>query len=213
MVSYTLRYFPIAARAETTKALLTLSGADWKLETPAWPQEQSAQPVGKLPVLIESSDSGNEPFVLGESSAIEQYLAAKHRFYFKSDDLKAVAHQNELRSHLKDLYELRSQIKFAANEEARDVLKNKFKSSATFITKLHERLLKENGSNGHYFGSAITYVDVALFSTLVALRSPTYEMPPELLELLSEENAPEINKVYKNVLANPSLASYAAEQK
>ncbi|KAJ1784964.1 hypothetical protein LPJ59_006248, partial [Coemansia sp. RSA 2399] len=103
MVSYVLRYFPIAARAETAKALLTLSGADWKLEAPAWPQEQSAQPVGRLPVLIESNDSSDEPFVLGESSAIEQYLAAKHGLYFKPGDLKAVARQNELRSHLKDL--------------------------------------------------------------------------------------------------------------
>ncbi|KAJ2386045.1 hypothetical protein GGI23_006582, partial [Coemansia sp. RSA 2559] len=82
MPSYTLRYFPVSARAETAKVLLTLSGADWKLEAPAWPQDKDAQPVGKLPVLIESSDSGDKPFVLGESLAIEQYLATKGGFYF-----------------------------------------------------------------------------------------------------------------------------------
>ncbi|KAJ2400944.1 hypothetical protein GGI23_001715 [Coemansia sp. RSA 2559] len=213
MPSYTLRYFPVNARAETAKVLLTLSGADWKLEAPAWPQDKDAQPVGKLPVLIESSDSGDEPFVLGESLAIEQYLATKGGFYFKSDDLKTVTRQNELRSHLKDLYDLATQIKFAANEETKAGLRDKFKSGAGYVTKLHEKVLKENGSNGHYFGSTITYVDAALFANMFVLRSAFVGLAPELLEFFSEENAPELNKVYKNVLANPSLASYAAEQK
>ncbi|KAJ1663797.1 hypothetical protein IW140_004498 [Coemansia sp. RSA 1813] len=213
MSSYTLRYFPIAARAETTKVLLTLSGADWKLESPAWPQEKDAQPVGKVPVLIESSSSASsdEPFVLGESLAIEQYLAAKHGFYFKPDDLKAVARQNELRSHIKDINDLCGQIKFAANEEAKDALQNKLKSVAGYVTRMHEKVLKENGSNGHYFGSETTYVDIAAFAGVYSMRSTFYSVAPELLELFSEENTPGINKVYKKMLANPSLASYSAE--
>ncbi|KAJ2559895.1 hypothetical protein EV175_000129 [Coemansia sp. RSA 1933] len=212
MSSFVLRYFSIAARAETAKVLLALSGAKWTLETPAWPQDKDAQPVGKLPVLIETfnEDSAREPFVLGESSAIEQYLAIKYEFYFKPNDQLVVARQNELRSHIKDMYDILVQIKFAAGDEVRAALVEKFKSVSGYITKLHEKVLKENGSNGHYFGSDITYVDVALFANIYVLHSMLGQVGPELLDIFSEENAPGINKVYKTLLAHPSLAQYSS---
>ncbi|KAJ1663799.1 hypothetical protein IW140_004496 [Coemansia sp. RSA 1813] len=214
MPSYTLRYFDIPARAEPAKVILLLSGADWKYEPPKWPQDKDAQPVGKLPVLIESptNDSDADPFVLSETAAIEYYLATTLGFIYQPKDPKIVAHQLELRSHIADMYEAFVHIKYSIKETAH---KNReaFKSTAGYLVRLHEKALKENGSNGHYFGSTTSLVDIHLFASITTMRTKFSDFDSDMLELLSEENAPEINKVIGTVASEPALAAYVAETK
>ncbi|KAJ1663798.1 hypothetical protein IW140_004497 [Coemansia sp. RSA 1813] len=214
MSPYTLRYFDIPVRGETAKVLLLLSGADWKLETPAWPQDKDAQPVGKLPVLIENSAEGSdaEPFVLTETGAIEYYLAAKNGYVYQPDNITLVARQLELRSHIADLCSAFVDWKLCSNDQ-QPKLKESYKSTAGYLVRLHEKILKENGSNSHYFGSKTTLVDVVLFANIIALRTEFAGLDPEMSQLLSEENAPEINKVINAVSAEPALAAYVAETK
>ncbi|KAI9499932.1 hypothetical protein GGI25_003263 [Coemansia spiralis] len=210
MSSYILRYFPIPARAETCKALLALSGASWKLETPAWPQDKGAQPVGKIPVLIEAPDNSEaEPFVLGESRAIEEYIAAKYGLFYKPDDLQIMARQRELRSHITDMYETSAQIRFS-NEATKPALVEKFKNISNYIIKFHEDALARNGSNGHYFGDKTTFVDVAMFASILALRSVFSTAAPDLLEIFSRENAPGISKVIDTLSAEPVFSPFLA---
>ncbi|KAJ2559897.1 hypothetical protein EV175_000131 [Coemansia sp. RSA 1933] len=214
MSFYSLRYFDIYARAEPAKILLTLSGANWKLDPPAWPKDKDVQPVGKVPVLVESPADGSDaaPFVLSETTAIEYYLATTMGYIYNPQDPKAVAHQLELRSHIADLYEDFVHIKYAT-EETLPKTKAAFARTARYLVKLHERILKENGSNGHYFGSTTTLVDIYLFASITTLRTKFSAFDADMLELLDEEHAPELNKVVGAVAAEPALASYVAQAK
>ncbi|KAJ2559896.1 hypothetical protein EV175_000130 [Coemansia sp. RSA 1933] len=214
MSSYTLRYFNIPVRGETAKVLLHLSGADWKVETPDWPKDKDAQPVGKLPVLIETpaDSSAAKPFVLTETAAIEYYLASKGGYIYQPDDAMHIARQMELRSQIADLCSAFVDWKLGPNEQ-KTKLKENLDSTARYLIRYHEQLLKENGSNGHYFGSEISFVDIVLFAHITALRTAFSGLEADTLELLSEKNAPGINKVVSAVAAESALASFVAETK
>ncbi|KAJ2519498.1 hypothetical protein GGI11_002555 [Coemansia sp. RSA 2049] len=206
--SFTLRYFPVAARAETCKALLFFIGAEWVLEAPEWPREKGAQRVGKLPVLIEHSASDTkESFVLGDSRAIEEYLATKYSLYYQPDDAQLMARQRELRAHMHDIYELSAMI-IHAPELARPFFISKYLALARCVVDTHERVLKENGSNGHYFGNSTTYLDIAALAGLLTFRKTFIHLVPELLVPLDKTNAPEINNAVEILSKDPAFASY-----
>ncbi|KAJ1957868.1 hypothetical protein GGI12_004899 [Dipsacomyces acuminosporus] len=207
MSTYTLRYFPIKARAETIRALLSFSGATWKNEHPAWPQEKANQPFGKLPVLIEAAEDGSE-FVLTDSLAIEKYIATKYSISVDGD-IKQLARQDEIRNQIKDIYELLVQYKFGP-ESGRPSVFEKYNVLASAFAKAHESLLTANGSNGHYFGNKTTYVDIALYATLSVLRTISAEVMTGADAFFTKENAPEINKVLDTLAAEPAFASYVA---
>ncbi|KAJ2520382.1 hypothetical protein GGI11_002305 [Coemansia sp. RSA 2049] len=210
--TFTLRYFDFPSRGEATKVLLLLGGAEWEHKVPAWPQEKSLQPVGRLPVLIEhsASDSDDTSFTLSETAAIEYYLATKYGYIHQPADPKCVARQLELRAHICDMYTAFAEWKLGPDEVAP---KNKkiFNTTAGCVVRFHEQVLKENGSNGHYFGSTTTLVDISLFTNILALRTVFSGLDPDMLELLNSDNAPEMNKVIDTVSAEPALASYVAE--
>ncbi|KAJ2230608.1 hypothetical protein H4R99_003589 [Coemansia sp. RSA 1722] len=208
MSSFVLRYFPVRARAETIKTLLSYANADWVQETPAWPQEKSDQPVGKLPVLIETLPDGSQ-FTLCESLAIELYLV-KQFGLSASETPQMEARQMELRSQIKDIYELTVLYKFAPTDEVRKNVMEKFVGLAKSIIQYHETVLKENGSNGHYFGDKVTYVDLAVFASNCALKASMKDVMPEALEIFSKENAPEMTKVINNLKADPKMSAYIA---
>ncbi|KAJ1790314.1 hypothetical protein LPJ59_005189 [Coemansia sp. RSA 2399] len=213
MSSYTLRYFNLVARGEAAKIMLLMSGADWKQEAPEWPQEKSAQPVGKLPVLVESPADGSEPLVLTETTAIEYYLAAKNGYIYQPDNITLVARQLELRSHIVDLCDAFINWWFGT-EVTKPKLRELFKTTAEYLVKHHEKVLEESDSNGdHYFGSTTTLVDVALFAYITVLRTKFAGVDAEILEILGEKNAPRINKVINAVAAEPALAAYVVETK
>ncbi|KAJ1961475.1 hypothetical protein GGI12_003229 [Dipsacomyces acuminosporus] len=207
MSSYTLRYFDAKALAETSRAILAFSGDSWENTHPAWPQEKADQPIGKLPVLVETSEDGSE-FVLTESSAIEQYLAIKYGLYI-TGDAKQVARQEELRSQIKYLAQLAINYKWGT-ESARPNVLNEYNTLAPALIKYHEAALKANGSNGHYFGDRTTYIDLALYTSIVVIRGVSADTMPGADQFFTEENAPELNKVLKAVAAEPALASYVA---
>ncbi|KAJ1947953.1 hypothetical protein FBU59_001819 [Linderina macrospora] len=208
MSTYVLRYFPIKARAETCRALLSYTGTPYTNEAPAWPQNKSSQPFGKLPVLIETNESG-AVFELGDSLAIEHYLAAKYGLMVDSS-LQDTARQNELRNQLKDIYEFIPLYRFGS-EEVRQSVKEKFDVQAKFLINYHENHLKNNGANGHYFGDKTTYVDIALVANMRALREFGHDIMPGAADHFSPEKAPLINKVVEVVSADPKLAKYFSE--
>ncbi|KAJ2400943.1 hypothetical protein GGI23_001714 [Coemansia sp. RSA 2559] len=213
MSSYTLRYFNLVARGEAAKVMFLLSGADWKLESPEWPQEKSAQPVGKLPVLVETPADGSEPLVLSESIAIEYYLAAKTGYLYQPDNITLVARQLELRSHIVSLCDVFIDWWFGT-EVTKPKLRENFKTTAEYLVKHHEKILEESDSDGyHYFGSTTTFVDIVLFAYITVLRTKFSGVDAEILEILSEKNAPRINKVVNAVAAEPALAAYVVETK
>lgn len=207
MMSYTLRYFPIRARAEVIRLLLLASGAKFTDMMPDWPVEKDKQPMGQLPVLVETTEDGSE-FVLSDSIAIEKYLAGKAGLLVQTG-LRDKAREDQLRSQIEDVYSLALAYKYGL-EAARESVADKYKRTAAAFVNYHENVLAENGSNGHYFGDKTTYVDICLFAYISIMRQPDDKAMPGVADPFSESNAPGLNKVIQTVQKDPIAAAYVA---
>ncbi|KAJ1953233.1 hypothetical protein EC988_003107 [Linderina pennispora] len=141
--------------------------------------------------------------------AIEHYLATKKGLMVDSSPQDR-ARQDELRNQILDIFLFAPQYRFAT-EEARKTIKEQYVTQAKFFIDFHENHLKNNGSNGYYFGSKITYVDIALVATMRALRRFGDESMPGMTGYLSPERAPLINKVLDVVGNDPKLAKFFSE--
>ncbi|KAJ2382420.1 hypothetical protein GGI23_007368 [Coemansia sp. RSA 2559] len=166
------------------------------------------QPVGKLPVLIVDSKPA-EPFILGDSRAIEEYLASKYELFHMPHDFHMMARQREVRAHMNDIYETSALIVHAPAPAIQFFI-DKYYTFARSVVNRHEKLLRENGSNGHYFGNRTTYIDVAAMANLLTLRKAFVDSMPELLEPFSIANAPEINRVVEMLAKDPVFGPYIA---
>ncbi|KAJ1724106.1 hypothetical protein LPJ53_001568 [Coemansia erecta] len=207
MSSFTIRYFPVHSRAETIKAILSYAETDYKYETPEWPLQKSEQPAGKLPVLVETLPDSSE-YVLSDSLAIESYLVDKFKLSVTGSP-QVIARQQEIRYQIKDMFESCSLYRYSP-PEARQVFLDHFLSSTKDIVAYHEKLLAENGSNGHYFGDSITYADLAAYATYRAIEAQLGDSTPQALKLFTKDSAPLLNKLFETVSAEPGLASYLA---
>ncbi|KAJ1803597.1 hypothetical protein LPJ56_005838 [Coemansia sp. RSA 2599] len=207
MSTFVLRYFDFPARAEIIKALLTYVDADWKLESPVWPDEKAKQPTGQLPVLVENKPDGTK-FVLTDAAAIEQYLLKKYNIFAKVS-VEQEARQMQLRNQILDICQYVWLYQFGGSEEVRQFAKGAFTGMAKMIVMYHEEILQKNGSNGHYVGDKIGYADVAMYAGLNALKTAK-EFKDEVSDLFSEKNAPLINKVLRAVEDEPEMAEYVA---
>ncbi|KAJ2037250.1 hypothetical protein H4S03_003087 [Coemansia sp. S3946] len=206
MSTYTLRHFQAPGRAEPCKAILEYTGAKWTLESPQWPQEKINQPVGKLPVLVETNKDGTR-FILSDSLAIEQYLVCKHNLCVPEQDRQMVARQTELRNQLNDLFQMTQLIVNITEPTTRTNFIQRFMTLAKDVVTYQEKWLKENGSTGHYFGNKTTYIDLALLGTLCAIRC-TLKGMPEMLEPFNKKNAPLMNNVMTTMEKDVKLAEY-----
>ncbi|KAJ1645541.1 hypothetical protein J3B02_000013 [Coemansia erecta] len=207
MSTFVLRYFGFPARAEITKAILTCAKADWKLECPVWPDDKAKQPVGQLPVLIETKPDGTE-FVLTDSVAIETYLMKKFNVFIDVSLEQSVC-QLQLRNQILDSCQMGWLYQFGGSDEVRQFAKQGFVGFLERVIKYHEQVLQENGSNGHYFGNKTGYADVALYGGFNALKS-IEGLTDIVMNLFSEQNAPLMNKVLKAVESDSMLADYVA---
>ncbi|KAJ1818809.1 hypothetical protein LPJ60_004121 [Coemansia sp. RSA 2675] len=206
MSIYTLRHFQVPGRAEPCKAILEYTGAKWTLETPQWPQEKVNQPIGKLPVLVETNKDGTR-FILSDSLAIEQYLVCKYNLCVPEQDRQMVARQMELRNQLNDLFQMTQLIVNVTEPTTRTNFIQRYMTLAKDVVTYQEKWLKENGSTGHYFGNKTTYVDLALLGTMCAIRTTLKNMP-EMLEPFNKKNAPMMNHVMTTMEKDAKLAEY-----
>ncbi|KAJ2149039.1 hypothetical protein EV180_004471 [Coemansia sp. RSA 518] len=210
MSTYVLRYFPIKARAEVARLLLLASGDKFADVMPDWPAEKENQPLGQLPVLIETLEDGTE-FELSDSVAIEKYLARKSGLLVKTGSMDT-AREDQLRSQINDVIDMHYAYMFAP-EGSHEVIEARYRSNAKAFVKYHEKILAENGSNGHYFGSKTTYMDIALFAFITVIRQPNEKAIKDCTDYFSESNAPGLNKVYETVQASSIAAPYVATLK
>ncbi|KAJ1811367.1 hypothetical protein LPJ77_000231 [Coemansia sp. RSA 2523] len=210
MSTYILRYFPIKARAEVARLLLLASGDKFTNVIPEWPEEKDNQPLGQLPVLIETLEDGTE-FELSDSIAIEKYLARKSNLLVKSGPMDT-AREDQLSSQIKDVIDMHIAHMYAP-EDSREFIEAQYRSKAEAFVKYHEKILAENGSNGHYFGSKTTYMDIALFAFITGIRQPGENAIEGCADYFSKRNAPGLNKVYETVQTSSIAALYVATLK
>ncbi|OMJ14743.1 Glutathione S-transferase 4 [Smittium culicis] len=222
---FELLYFPIKGRALTSQLLLSLADADWKNSVPEWPKDKETMPYGRLPVLIETEQDGSE-FVLTESRAIEEYLAA--RFGFLPAGIKNLAVSCQYINQIFDIVEAfvnivsfknKTSLTLGADidgltktpDECKDrdqfyisqhiVSMNKVLSdSVKYFLQKHDQILAKSKS-GYYFGDSITYVDLTLYSIYFGLKCQN------LAAEFDSQNYPHINKLIQLVSSNPTIAT------
>ncbi|KAJ1956663.1 hypothetical protein EC988_001227 [Linderina pennispora] len=205
--SYILRYFGVPGLAENIRTLLNFVGAQWVEEHPEWPAAKSEQPFGRLPVLIEKDASGNVIFELTESVVIERYILRTYDLL--PTDAKAAARQEQLRDQFTDI--LLSVVFYTGAEgERKAQLKEKTITLIETAVKVYSKLLRENGSNGHFIGGNTTYVDIAFYNMISYIRANNKEKGDGFASYLTVENVPEFEKVIAAVEAEPALQSHFA---
>ncbi|OMJ18620.1 Glutathione S-transferase 4 [Smittium culicis] len=222
---FDLLYFPIPGRALTSQLLLSAAGADWKNSVPEWPKDKEAMPYGRLPVLIETEEDGSK-FVLSESRAIEEYIAAT--FGLLPQGIKNLAVSNQYVNQIFDIVEAYANVagfKYETSlvlgadidgltktpDECKDrdqfyiaqniVKLSKFLAdSSKYFLQKHEQILAKSKS-GYYFGDSITYADLTLYSIYFSLKSEN------LAAEFDSPNYPHVNKLIQLVASNPAVAA------
>ncbi|KAI9002065.1 hypothetical protein DFJ74DRAFT_696473 [Hyaloraphidium curvatum] len=197
MATYKVLYFPIRARAEVTRLILTYAGAKWENVHPEWPAAKASTPYGQLPVLEETDAQGT--FVLAQSKSIERYLARKFGLLGKTEKETAVL--DSIVESWTDFNTKWGEFAFA-KPEAKEEAKAKF--SEQFwpgFAKIHEGLLEKNGGNGHYHGSSVTWPDLVLLYMLERVEDA-------VPELLSPSATPQLSKALQTIRTDEKLKAY-----
>ncbi|GMR45238.1 hypothetical protein PMAYCL1PPCAC_15433 [Pristionchus mayeri] len=170
MPSYKLNYFDARGLAEVSRSMFILSDTpfeDNRIPKDQWPALKEKTPFGTLPVL----EIDGKP--LPQSLAIARYLAKQFGFYgntpFESAWVDALADQ------MKDfLAEMRPYFAVAMGMVEGDKEKMKNEVALPAIKKhfsLLEKVAKENGANGHFVGSSLTYVDLLVSDFIYSVDS------------------------------------------
>ncbi|OMJ20541.1 putative glutathione S-transferase 6 [Smittium culicis] len=222
---FDLLYFPFPGRALTSRLLLSVAGADWKNSVPEWPKDKENMPYGRLPVLIETEQDGTE-FVLSESRAIEEYLAA--RFNLLPQGIKNLAVSSQYVNQIFDVIEAYASIagfKIKTShalgadidgltktpEECKDRdqfyiaqnivnLTKSLRDTVKYFLQKHELILAKSQS-GYYFGDSITYADLSLYTVYISLKNEN------LTDEFDSPNYPHVTKLIELVAANSAVAA------
>ncbi|KAJ2048007.1 hypothetical protein H4S04_004088 [Coemansia sp. S16] len=206
--SFTLRYFNAAGLSETIRLLLTASKVEWTEEHPEWPQEKPNQPFGRLPVLIQKSADSETDLVLSESVTIERYLARTYGF-LPADPRKA-ALQEQIRDRFTDVI-LAFFIQRSASDEKKEELVTKFEELLSKQVEVSSQVLRDNGSNGHFFGDKLTYVDIAAYAFFKYLIVSSKDLSETVSGLVKSSLTPELHKLIAVVEADPLLEAQVAK--
>ncbi|KAJ2686141.1 hypothetical protein IWW39_003833 [Coemansia spiralis] len=202
--SFTLRYFNAAGIAETTRLLLTAANVEWADEHPEWPAEKSNQPFGRLPVLIQKSAANETDLVISESVTIERYLARTYGF-LPADPRKA-ALQEQIRDRLTDI-SIAFDVQRLASDDKKEESVDKLKDLLKRQIEASSKALRDNGNNGHFFGSELTYVDIATYAFFKRMIISVRDAQESISDLVKASLTPELRKLIAVVEANPRLAA------
>ncbi|KAG0078431.1 hypothetical protein BGZ90_005256 [Linnemannia elongata] len=158
--SFKLLYFPIHSNGATSREILTIAQAEWKNLVPKdWEKEKEKTPFNVLPVLFVSSPT-NKDVVLPEAGVIEQYLA--NQFDLMGNNEYETNMIKSFHSSAASLHSLHATtVAFIPDREARKKAMEAFRDGPfTQWVAIHDKHLKNNGSNGHYIGNKLTLADI-----------------------------------------------------
>ncbi|KAJ1548227.1 hypothetical protein HK405_003928 [Cladochytrium tenue] len=205
--TFKLEYFPIRGRGDLVRLVLVASGVTWEDvvydRKTEWPAIKPSMPFGQLPVLTEYDASGNEVLRIAQSMAIERYLS--RRLGLAGSTLQDSARLDAI---CESLYELRDswwrRTIFLEDDSLRDkMVTNFFERILPTSLAFHERLVGLHGKDGHYYGSELTFADIATCCVLENIM----EMEPEACEA-ALSNAPGLRRVVETVKTHPRLGPF-----
>ncbi|GMS93298.1 hypothetical protein PENTCL1PPCAC_15471, partial [Pristionchus entomophagus] len=161
MPSYKLTYFDARGRAEVARQLFHLAGIpyeDIRIQRPDWPALKAKTPFGQIPLL----EVDGQP--LPQSFAIFRYLAKEFGFAggspFEAAWVDAIADQQK--DYLSEIRPaLMVYLGMAQGDKEQLVKDVAIPARDKFFTLL-EKIAKDNGSNGHFVGHSLTWIDLML---------------------------------------------------
>ncbi|KAI1310187.1 hypothetical protein EDD11_003894 [Mortierella claussenii] len=161
--SYELHYFPIHALGATSRAILALSGADWKEHVQSfetWKDDKISTPFGSLPLLtVRDTQTEQALYIIPEADVIERFLAKEFGFFGSTPD-----EELQISIFLSQTTTIHNVWVFRvvpALEPVRDaVLKTFLEISLKNWIQNCEIYLAVNGSNGHFVGNSFSLVDI-----------------------------------------------------
>ncbi|ORZ38120.1 hypothetical protein BCR44DRAFT_42608 [Catenaria anguillulae PL171] len=219
---YTLVYFPgLAARVEVTRMLLEAKTIPYKL-IGAEESDFPTFPFYQLPIIKYTDAATGQPRVLAQSWAIVRYLARKHDLMPDGGE-EAAALADSYSESIRELLDSYWEIAW-----------NPWTTPATDPAKLpkliafrdgekvkkfigaQERILAQNGDgngNGFYFGSKLTFVELALYFAMEELNKGFAQLGDEKPPVFSAETAPLLWKVHVAVSQDPNIKAYKASDR
>ncbi|ORZ39241.1 hypothetical protein BCR44DRAFT_1270021 [Catenaria anguillulae PL171] len=195
---YTVHYFPIAGRAELARMILEIAG--YPID---WDAEKSTTPFGQLPLLHFTDPATSQPVTLAQSHAIGRFLAARHGLVPDGGPVK-VALADAVEESIRSMFEEMLGMFFSGHDEAglKKAIDELKKDGLVRFIEAQTKLLKANGSNGFYFDSKLTYVELSLYTVILVANGVIGK------GTISTANAPELMRVYDMVKAQPRLVEY-----
>ncbi|KAG0376911.1 hypothetical protein BGX24_007022 [Mortierella sp. AD032] len=161
--TFIVKYLTGNGRVGVIRPMLHLSGAKYTnkivtLEEVA--ANRADYPFGHIPVLIETKPDGTT-FELGESIAIEQYLAEKFNLLGSTPEEAATSKSIALNIYF-EIYNHCFAGKIPIQEAVADPNSEFLSKALPQFIACHERWLNKNGNNGHYFGDKLSYPDLVM---------------------------------------------------
>ncbi|KAF9179069.1 hypothetical protein BGZ51_007268 [Haplosporangium sp. Z 767] len=203
--SYELHYFPIHGRGATSRAILSIAGVNWKdriQSFEAWPQDKPNTPFGLLPILTVRDSQGKTTHTFPEAEVIESFLAKEFGFFGSNPEEELqISIALSLTNMVYNVWVFR--VLHALAPVRDQVLRSFQEFSLKHWIQNCEKLLKANGSNGHFVGERTSLADIkaaVVLDTFLGLKDSAI--------YLGEESAPELRKVKQLVDKTPGYEAY-----
>ncbi|KAK3838898.1 MAG: hypothetical protein J3R72DRAFT_492772 [Linnemannia gamsii] len=168
--TFVVKYMNLMGRAAIVRVLLHLSGQEYTNEFIALDsvaKDRTLYPFGHVPVLIETLPDGST-FELGETLAIEQYLAEKFGLLGTTPQQAATRRSVALNIYL-ELYTPCFNSTTPIQQLIADPTSEFMSKTLPQFIATHERWLIKNGNNGYYFGDKLSYPDLVLLNWIRVL--------------------------------------------
>ncbi|KAG0021314.1 Glutathione S-transferase S1 [Podila clonocystis] len=198
--TFEVHYYGIHGLASSIRTVLAAVGATFTSVVPAdWAAAKAESPFGLFPTLTETSPDGKKIHI-AETDAIMRYLCRK--FGLLGRNLFEETVINTFTSSTNHILGTDLAKYFTTTDpDARAAIKEKLlNESIKNWLEFHERYLRDNGSNGHYVGSTLSFADVQT-AHLIKMVNGLYG------EVVSEEKYPALWKVHTTLEA---ILSYRA---
>lgn len=200
--TFEVHYYGIHGLASAVRTVLAACGATFTSVVPAdWAAAKAKSPFGVFPTLTETAPDGKEIHI-AETDAIMRYLCRKYgllgRNVFEETVINTFASST---NHVlgRELY------KYFTNTDpdAQAAIKEKlFNEPIKYWLEFHEKHLRDNGSNGHYVGSTLSFADVQTVN-LIQIVDVLYGG-----DVVTEAKTPALWKVKTTLEAIPSYAAW-----
>ncbi|KAG0315782.1 hypothetical protein BGZ97_007833 [Linnemannia gamsii] len=201
--SYKLEYFDVSGMGALPRDILSFGGAQWEdLPVTNWPAEVKA-PFGLFPVLHIKTADGKE-LRLSETIVITHYLA-KQFGLLGDNEWEGLQIMTFYSSSLYLRDRLTMRVTWNYKEVQEKAMETFLKKDLPLWIETHTKHLKDNGSNGHYFGNKLSLADLETANDIDHFQC--LYRGDEIVNQI-KQGSPEIWRVKETVDNEPRLQSW-----